>query len=787
MQRIIRLFVGLGVAAWTVIGSCQTEGRQVGGVINDAFSRPIAQVLVLLRTAAGKTITQTQTNENGRFSFSSVAPGTYTVVASRSGFQEGTAIVNVGSATPPEVVLALASEQAPDLTVIVTAARLDRTRNALSPKTGTSLFTFQQADIDALPQGDNTTFNDLLVRAPGVANDNFGQLHIRGDHANIQYRINGVILPEGITGFGSALDTRFASKVDLLTGALPAQYGYRTAGVVEIDTKSAYQSGGRVGIYGGSHGTVNPSAELSGVAGPVNYYLTGSFVRNGLGLENPTGNVNAIHDLTRQEKGFGYFSVLPGADTRITAMFGTYQGRFQIPTRAGHQPDQTTGFTTLNGGTTFDSGDLDERQREVNRYAILALQSTIGEKTDYQVALFRRYTSLHFTPDPNGDLVFLGNASELFKSDKATGVQGDASLRLTDRHTLRSGIFFSNEAVVSNNNAFVFDATNNIVNIQDNNPKGGNHLFGIYLQDEWKATENLKVNAGMRYDRMNEFVKASQWSPRLGTTYQWTPQTTFHAAYARYFTPPPTELVTLKTIGLFANTSAAAPDVPNDPVLPERTHYFDAGVTHRLTPAINIGVDYYYKRVRDIVDEGQFGPAPIFTPFNYRQGRVQGLELTASYKKDNLSAYANLAWSAALGKEIISSQASAGFAQSDLDFIRANWVHLDHDQTYTASAGVSYQVGKARYSVDAIFGSGLRVTPENSNNKNSGHLASYFTMNLGTTYKFDTPQLGHLDGRLAIINLFDKTYELRDGTGIGVGPPAFGQRRAFYVGLSKPF
>jgi outer membrane receptor protein involved in Fe transport len=60
-------------------------------------------------------------------------------------------------------------------------------------------------------------------------------------------------------------------------------------------------------------------------------------------------------------------------------------------------------------------------------------------------------------------------------------------------------------------------------------------------------------------------------------------------------------------------------------------------------------------------------------------------------------------------------------------------------------------------------------------------------MNLATTYRFDTQYLGRLDGRIAVINVFDKTYEIRDGTGIGVGPPAFGERRGYYAGISKPF
>ena len=767
----------------------QTESAasgEVHGLVKDALGRPLEGVSLALRAPSGAIAARATSGADGSFVFRGVAPGTYAVLAEKASYEAGTAIVTVSRAGVANAVMTLATREA--LEVKVSAAKLDRARNGLSPKTGSSQYTFQQSDIEALPQGDNTALNEVLLRAPGVANDNFGQLHIRGDHADIQYRIDGVILPEGITGFGSALDTRFASRIDLLTGALPAQYGYRTAGVVEIDTKSAYQQGGRIGLYGGSHGTVIPSLELSGAAGPVNYYVTGSLVRDNLGLENPTGNVDAIHDQTRQAKGFGYFSILPNATTRITAMYGTYQGRFQIPNAPGMQPDPTTGFTTLNGGTTFDSGDLNDNQREVNRYAILALQSTFGDKLDYQVAVFRRYTSLHYMPDPNGDLVFLGDASDLFKSDTATGVQGDASLRLNDRHTLRSGIFFSNEAVQSNNTATVFDASNNIVTIQDDNPKGGNHLFGVYLQDEWKATGKLTLNYGLRYDMMNEFVKAHQLSPRLGAVYSLTPATTLHAAYARYFTPPPTELVSPGSLALFANTSAAAPaGVPNDPVLPERTHYFDAGVSHRLTSSLTLGVDAYYKIVSDLLDEGQFGPAPIYTPFNYQKGRVRGVELTAAYKKDDLSAYVNLAWSAALGKNIISSQALSVSGPDELNFIATNWVHLDHDQTYTATAGVSYRLGKARYSADAIFGSGLRTTPADTSNSNSGHLASYLTVNLGATYQLDTRQFGRLDGRLAVINLFDRTYELRDGTGVGVGPPAFGPRRALYVGVSKPF
>ena len=154
----------------------------------------------------------------------------------------------------------------------------------------------------------------------------------------------------------------------------------------------------------------------------------------------------------------------------------------------------------------------------------------------------------------------------------------------------------------------------------------------LYLQDEWKPFEKLTVNYGLRFDYMSAFVKADQLSPRLGLVYKLTPETTLHAGYARYFTPPPTELVSSKTLALFANTSNAPPVNLNSPVEPERSHYFDAGVTQKITSGLNVGIDGFYKITTDLIDEGQFGQALIFTPFNYAKGKIEGVELTGNYQ-----------------------------------------------------------------------------------------------------------------------------------------------------------
>ncbi len=187
----------------------------------------------------------------------------------------------------------------------------------------------------------------------------------------------------------------------------------------------------------------------------------------------------------------------------------------------------------------------------------------------------------------------------------------------------------------------------------------------------------MTVNYGLRYDHMDAFVEADQWSPRFGLVYKVIPETTLHAAYARDFTPPPTELVSTSTLTKFSGTSAAQSGL-NSPVKPERSHYFDVGATQKIGSGLSLGVDGFYKIVTDLIDEGQFGQALIFTPFNYSQGRIYGVELTGNYRQDDFTAYANLARTVSLAKNVESGQFE--FGQDELNYIASHWVHTDHDQ-----------------------------------------------------------------------------------------------------------
>jgi outer membrane receptor protein involved in Fe transport len=681
------------------------------------------------------------------------------------------------------------SAQTTDTTLgtISVVGKLDEARNQLSPDVGSSQYVFDRKAIDELPLGSATSLNQVLLRAPGVVDDSYGQLHVRGDHADLQYRINGVIIPESISGFGQALDTRLIDNLSFLTGALPAQYGYRTAGVVDITTKSGADGkntdnvGGSVGLTAGSYGTWNPSAELYGNNGPWSGFVTASYLQNDIGIENPTASRDAIHDHTNQFKAFGYLSYLLDDSARLSFMFGATNNRFQIP----NNPDQDPSFQ-LGDIDSFDSRTLDERQQERTRFGVLALQGMLGA-TNYQVSLGQRYTSVNYQPDPIGDLIFNGVAGTIDRSNRADTLQADFSTPFGDSHTVRYGLYVSDEHPVSNSSSTVFpaDADGNQtsttpITIIDNAAHIDARTYGVYLQDEWQLSDKLTLNYGARGDKVDAYVQEGQISPRLGLVYQATDSTTVHAGYARYFTPPPAELIAQTDIALFQGTTNALPTNVNAETLSERSNYYDAGVSQKVGSDFTVGLDAYYRQVHNLLDEGQFGAALIFSPFNYDQGKVRGVEFTANYEHDGLSAYFNLSQSRAEGKDVVTGQYN--FDPDELAYIATHWVHLDHDQRLASSGGVTYDWNGWRVGADYLYGSGLRA-----DFANTAHLPQYYNINLSVAHKFSVPTLGNVDVRLAAINVTDRVYELRDGSGIGVGAPQFGPRRGLYLGIEETF
>src|SRR5262245_47106021 len=261
-----------------------------------------------------------------------------------------------------------------ELNPVVVIGQLTEARDQIVPYPGATRYSIGQVHTQTQSQGSNAPFNQVILRMPGAAQDSFGQLHVRGEHANLQFRIDDVLIPEGITGFGQEIDTHWVKSVDLITGTLPAQFGFRTSGIIDIHTKGGTaQNGGDLTYYGGSHETIFPSFQIGGAQGRLNYYAVGSYKQDNLGIENPTSGYYAIHDWTEQYKGFANLSYLIDDSSRISLLLsGTYSD-FQIPANPGQTPLFALAGASLKN---FNSRFLSENQHEQNHFAILAYQKS---------------------------------------------------------------------------------------------------------------------------------------------------------------------------------------------------------------------------------------------------------------------------------------------------------------------------------------------------------------------------------------------------------------------------
>lgn len=736
----------------------------------------------------------------------------------------------------------------------------DQARSNLYTTTGTTSTTISQSTIDALPQGANAPVEKVLLQAPGVSQDSAasGQLHVRNDHANLQYRINGVMLPDGVTGFGSIFDASFIGSMALVTGALPAEFGMRTVGLVDLTTRSdIFNNSGTIGFYGGSQGMMTPYLSYGGTFGStcptaapapgthplpgadcfpgVQYFFTGRYLQTNEGIENPLPTYSPIHDFSQQEKGFAYMSTFIDPTTRLSFIGGTATNTFQIP----NVPGQPVGFagnppvTSAFGITSFNSANLNENQYEDTQFGVLALQKSVNG-FDGQLSYFTRYNYLHFTPDPVGDLLINGIASDISRMSYSNGIQGDGSYQINPAHTLRAGFTVSGEQTAVNNTSLVEPAPGGVAvdapfSITDNVSKLG-WLAGVYVADEWKVTNNFTINGGLRFDQMWQYVDANQLSPRINFTYKPFDYTTFHAGYARYFTPPVLVEAAPANIGLFTGTTGAPTSTGTDPVLPERSHYFDAGVDQNIPfgcskPAakdctdLDLGIDAYYKIATDLIDNGIFGQAMVLSAFNYAQGTVQGVEFTAKFHSGNFQAYANLALGFEKATDVVSNQYLFDNTTPLADlggltlrqYVDTHWIYTDHSQIATGSAGAAYlfcgrpayaaetfNAGElswcgTRLSADMIYGSGLRT-----GDANIGTLPPYAQFNIGIARQFLLPNDPNpVTIRFDIVNLFDTVYLIRGSSaacpsgnstcGIGVFAPQYGPRLGFFAGISKKF
>ncbi len=773
----------------TVIFLCSTafgaqnarSSRILSGTVQDALGRPIPNATVTLHSPSGRSISKTRTNHRGVFILSSPPPGTYAIIVRSAAFVPASAIVTLPrrEATPLRITL----ESNSTLVLPVRAKRIFA-QNGLS-QSGNNRYTLTAKDIANLPEGEATSFNQVMLQMPGVALDQNQEIHIRGEHMGIQYQMNGILLPLDMNTdptFTQLLNSYFVQSVSLMDGVLPARYGYRTSGVIDIRTRNGCDGGGNSAtLMGGQRDTAQGNFQVGGCKGNLGYFLTGTFIQSNLGFSSAVPAPDPIHDAVTQGSGFAYLTYTVGPTTKVSLISGITLAFNQFPNRPNLPPQYQ--LDHINPAS-HPSSEINSGLNQQDYYGVLALNGSPAADWDYQLAYSAHYNAQSFYPDPIGDLIYQGVSSNVFMSDLSNTLQGDLTYRI-GRHSLQTGFYLGEYGVESDQTSQVFPivggepAITPISVTADLNKI--NLVYGVYLEDTWQITERLSVNFGSRWDRVSGFTNDSQFSPTINFIYKpWT-RTTAHAGFARNFQVPNFQGVSPGIFRLFRGTTGAIGTGPAGNTAPfaETDYTWDAGFTQQLSPELAFAQDNYFRIDRHYLDEGQFGFVPIDVPFNYARGYGGGTENSLTYNVENLSARLNLF--IAREEDIGVASGQYNFPPDELSYMDRHYFVLDHTPLVGASGGVAYRWNDYQFTFDGLFSSGLR-----GGFANQTQLPQVWQFNLSAARDFIVPRFGKFTNRIILLNIFDRTNLIRPANGIGVFQAAYGPRITVYDALTMP-
>src|SRR5208283_188195 len=574
--------------------------------------------------------------------------------------------------------------------------------------TGAAMYGVGAPDIDSLPAGAQTPITDVLAQLPSVAIDQNLLIHTRNTEGpQFQYQINGFLVPLDINTnppFISMLNPLFVRQLDLQVGVLPARYGYATGGVVDVESKDGCQApGGEASVYGGQRSTFSPSIEYAGCTGALSSYVSARQTWSNTAFSGATPGPTPIHDEGATSQGLGFWTYSLSDRTRVSLLLSATRSDNELPNAPGLAPAYSlAGLASIPSSADTDS-KLDFRD-----YLVMgSIKSSVDSGLELQLGYTWHYISQQFNPDPVGELVFQGVASQASHEDRDNALEGDLRY-VFGAHSLGAGFYVGAYDVENSDNSLVFPAnaagqqTSNVPLGVSTASSATNVVSSIYLSDLWRLNPAFNVDLGLNGDQLTGYTHAQQLSPRLNLAFRPNPLVTLHAGAARYLQVPSLLGIAPTAPAAFAGTTAEGPPGVTLP-LAEDDYEYDAGVLVKASERFTLSLDSYYERTIHYLDTGQFGAVPIFAPFNYGHGHVWGTELAARYKVQGLSAYANFT----VGKNWQQGVATGqfNFPAAELAYIDTHSILLDHQPIHGASAGVSYARLPYVLSADALYSS----------------------------------------------------------------------------------
>jgi outer membrane cobalamin receptor len=758
----LALYLFPSVAFAANFGFIEGTAREYSGV-------PIAEATVKL-VRGDRPVDQRRTGADGWFEFAQVPFGRYRLVVAAPDGRSQSQDVTVSAG---EVVQADVFVPAELGEVVV---NIPQPKAPEPARTSSSSSMMEHQDIQDLPRGDTASVNEVLSTQPGFVYDAFGNLYARGNHANIQYEIDGVPLPDSVSGlFGGFLSSKFIDNMDVLTGGLGAEYGERLAGVVNLNTRRPTEAGeGELQLRYGSFSTVNPSGLYGKRFGKLSVLAGGSLNTTYRALD-PQAISPIIHDRGDEERAFGRIDFDFTARDHLLLLVNYAHNFYRIPIDPTVQPcdtsDPSGGCGRApdrfgNPSPAFVPHDTNQTENERDLLTLASFRHDFDGGGALRLAGYYRHSfgflfgdALHAlgpTADPGS------TASDVTRYADHVGGTAEYLLRIGQVHVLRIG--GKVDQLIGRDDFTAYGRNDAAGSLDPSLTVGGSDKShatsgGAYVTD--KATfGRVIVDAGLRLDFQTvSFVGAPGQStqtglgPRVGVAYAFTPSTVAHAFAGLMWMPPPVldTPAAARILGVVPSDQPVTYDLK-----PELDRYAELGLESRVIPALTLKGTVWGKLSSNQLDDVEVGSTNLVSPYNFKDGRALGVEVGAvTVVASWLKGFGNVAWEKAQGRDI----ASAKYLFGPDDLNNHAWQILDHSQTWTANVGATITDGGSQLSALLNYGSGLRTGPNNNE-----HVPDHYRVDLTLGHQF-LAAVGRPTVALDVVNLFDAHYAYRLSNG----------------------
>jgi hypothetical protein len=780
------------IAVWGMSPAVQAEEKDltqtIKGVVQNQDLRRVPQAVIEVKSQDGEIVSSGVSNDAGEFKISVPDGGTYSVSAVQETYRSEYIVLTLGEEPPKPVTLTLSKTKEVALEVVSPLP-------PIQTKASSETYSLSRREIEVLPRGNNINLEDLLLTIPSAAYGSLKQVHIRQDHANLQFRIDGVPIPDTISStFSDVITPRAWERADIVLGGMEANVGNKTTALIDITTKSGTKPGfGSVQMFGGSNNTINPSFEYGGTIGQkFRYYFLNSHTATNRGIEPPTLGHSIFHGQSERNQTMFRGDYQLDNNNNFTLLFLNSIAKYQIPTSPGLEANPTILGLLPGGFTPVPSEMVDENQKENNQYGHLVWRRDINTRNFFSLAGYFRHTRATFRTDPLNVLAYVPDVEEPFSAGSqdrigySGGVRMDYTYVHSKEHLIKAGFQIDRTQAINKTRLFTFlddgagNPTGGVINAG-----GDNRLIGwrqeFWIQYQWTPNEHWTFNIGLRADTVQYLRDEGQISPRVGVTYRYNSANAFHAYYGRLFTPPNLERVAFTSLNT-EGTKANPEDTTDNQPRAERAHYFQIGSVHALTDWATLQLTGYYKLANYLSDAHQLGTTPLLNYIAFERGWTRGADAALKvWFRENLTGRGNIAWGQCKGYGLQSGH-NLVHGEELADINSPSGVHCDHQQTVTASGVLSYRLfERTTITGQVLFASGLRTAEEGAKT-NSTHSPSYTIYNFSIAHVIPLPW--H-DQKLLlgfdIVNALDQKYFINQGEGsIGLGVSHAGMPRSFF-------